>query len=110
MYCVYSLIIFIETLSGNQNIKVILCFIVPIVVYYATSEMVKQRTVSISFKRIFSSDTLIFEEFVVYAQYLIEEAEQFNRTVHSKFCESLTFTFYSEHEKICKKTSCKFFS
>lgn len=86
MYCVYSLIIFISTLGDNKNVKLLLYFIIPIVLYYILAQLIKIKTVPITFKKIFASDSLLFEEFAMYAQYFIEEADQFNQTVHSNFC------------------------
>lgn len=60
LYCVYSIVLFLSTLANNTQTKVMLIFVVPLIVYYVFAQLIKQKTVPITFKNIFASDTLVF--------------------------------------------------
>lgn len=61
LYCIYSTVIFLSTLTDNPQTKVTLIFIIPLIAYYLFSQLIKQKNVPITFKKLFTSKNLDFQ-------------------------------------------------
>jgi hypothetical protein len=88
LLCVFAGFIFIKKLVENSssNYGALIYIISPLIIYYAVSLIFSEKTIPISFKRIFNTDSLSFDDFIGYAQYIIVESNSINDSINLNFC------------------------